>query len=281
MKKTTRAEKAQETLAIIEHGFYLANDERIDVKAPIADSINNSRLYHPEDFETLQRDVNAKAARLTYNTDLKIVNSTVLEAAAALTQQDEQVGCLNFASAKNPGGGFLGGAVAQEESLAMSSALYGTLTKHFEMYEYNRRKPTLLYSDHMIWSPRTVVFRNDDGHLLSEPYTISFITSPAINVGAIKQNRPEEMAYAEETMLRRMDRMLALFVHHDVKHILLGAWGCGVFRNDPKDIARYFASYLLPGGKYAQCFKSVVFAVLDRSKDGNNITAFNNAFAGM
>ncbi len=278
MKKTTRAEKAQETLAIIEHGFYLANDERIDVKAPISYSTSNSRLYHPEDFEALQQELNAKIAALKHNTHIKVINSTVLEAAAEITQQEEQVGCLNFASAKNPGGGFLGGALAQEESLAVSSALYATLTKHFEMYEYNRSRPTLLYSDHMIWSPRTVVFRNDDGHLLADPYTMSFITSPAVNVGAIKQNRPEEMAHTEETMLRRMDRMLGLFVQHNIQHLLLGAWGCGVFRNDPKDIARYFASYLLPGGKYGQCFKSVVFAVLDKSKDGNNITAFNNAF---
>jgi len=279
MKKTTRAEKAQETLAIIDQGFYDVNGQRIDVKDDITYAVSNSQLYRSDEFDALLQDVTAKSAALKYHTKIKVINSTVLEAAAESAQQDERVGCLNFASAKNPGGGFLGGALAQEESLALSSALYATLTKHFEMYEYNRSRPTLLYSDHMIWSPETVVFRNDDGHLLADPYKMSFITSPAVNVGAIKNNRPEEMMHTEETMLRRMDKVLALFVHHNIKHLLLGAWGCGVFRNDPKDIARYFSFYLLNGGKYSQCFKSVVFAVLDKSKDGSNIAAFNSAFA--
>jgi uncharacterized protein (TIGR02452 family) len=200
----------------------------------------------------------------------------VLEAAAALAQTGDRVGCLNFASAKNPGGGFLGGAQAQEESLALSSALYPTLMKHFEMYEYNRNRSTYLYSNYMIYSPEVAVFRNDDGELLADPYSLSFVTSPAVNIGAMKNNRLEELVQAEAVMLDRMDKVLALFVHHGIEHLLLGAWGCGVFQNDPADIARYFASFLLEGGKYSRCFRSVTFAVLDRSKEGRNISVFED-----
>lgn len=278
MKKSTRAEKAQETLQIIEQGYYRVNQEVVNIKASIAQTDAESILYRPEDFDTLMPLIAQKAAAATANTRIEVINTTVLDAAAAMRPLEGKKGCLNFASAKNPGGGFLGGAVAQEESLAMSSVLYGTLSKHFEMYEYNRARPTLLYSDHMIWSPDCAVIRDDSGALLATPYPVSFITSPAVNLGAIMNNRPHEKTQTEDVMMRRMDRVLGVFLHHDIKHLLLGAWGCGVFRNDPKDIARYFGSWLLNDGKYSHCFESVTFAVLDKSATGPNITAFMEVF---
>lgn len=278
MKKSTRAEKAQETLQIIEQGYYRVNQEVVNIKASIAQTNEESILYRPDDFDTLMPIIAQQAADANETTKIEVINTTVLEAAATLSNRAGKTGCLNFASAKNPGGGFLGGAVAQEESLAMSSVLYGSLSKHFEMYEYNRARPTLLYSDHMIWSPDTAVMRDDSGALLAKPYPVSFITSPAVNLGAIMNNRPHEKAQTEDVMLRRMDRVLGVFLHHNIKHLLLGAWGCGVFRNDPKDIARYFGTYLLPGGKYGHCFESVVFAVLDKSATGPNISAFQEVF---
>jgi uncharacterized protein (TIGR02452 family) len=278
MKKSTRAEKAQETLQIIEQGYYRVNQEVVNIKASIALTDAESILYRPEDFDTLMPVIAQKAAAATASTKIEVINTTVLDAAAAMRHLDGKKGCLNFASAKNPGGGFLGGAVAQEESLAMSSVLYGTLSKHFEMYEYNRARPTLLYSDHMIWSPDCAVMRDDNGALLAAPYPVSFITSPAVNLGAIMNNRPHERSQTEDVMMRRMDRVLGVFLHHDIRHLLLGAWGCGVFRNDPKDIARYFGSWLLNDGKYSHCFDSITFAVLDKNATGPNITAFREVF---
>lgn len=278
MKKTTRAEKAQETLQIIEQGYYRVKDEVVNIKSSIATMLEESKLYTPDDFSSFMPAVAEKAALANEVTSFEVINTTVLDAATTMIRQNKKIGCLNFASAKNPGGGFLGGAVAQEESLAMSSALYASLSKHFGMYEYNRARPTLLYSDHMIWSPDVAVFRNDNGELLPDPYPVSFITSPAVNIGAIMNNRPHEKAQAGEVMLRRMDRVLGVFVQHNIRHLLLGAWGCGVFRNDPKDIARYFGSYLLGDGKYSKCFKSVVFAVLDKSAATPNLKAFQEIF---
>lgn len=97
MKKTTRAEKAQETLAIIDRGFYQVNGEQIDVKKDITYSVYNSLLYRPDDFDALLQDVATGPATLKYHTKIKVVNSTVLEAAAESAQQNERVGCLNFA----------------------------------------------------------------------------------------------------------------------------------------------------------------------------------------
>lgn len=278
MNRNTRAEKAQETLKIIEQGYYTINGITVKIVNDIRNSINDSTLYRTEEFEKNLQYASDKIPKLQYNTEIKVVNTTVLKAAHEMSHHCSNVGCLNFASAKNPGGGFLGGAMAQEESLALSSTLYPTLMQHFEMYEFNRGLDTYLYSDYMIYSPEVTIIRNDDGDLLPEPYKVSFITSPAVNVGAMKNNRPEEMAFAEATMLRRMDKIFATFLSKDIEHLLLGAWGCGVFQNDPQKIASWFGQHLLSGGKYEKCFKSVVFAVLDRSKNGENITAFNSVF---
>lgn len=274
MKKTTRALKAQETLAIIRDGYYICNGERIDVSDDIQRSVDCSCLYREDEFDDVLSNAAAKIAKLNFVTNIQIENTTVLEGAADLLQSGNKVGCLNFASAKNPGGGFLNGAVAQEESLAVSSSLYASQMKHFELYEYNRSRHTYLYSDHMIYSPDVVVFRDNYGELLTKPYHLSIITSPATNIGAIKVNKPAEMTEVESTMSRRMDKMLALFLHHDIRYLLLGAWGCGVFQNKAEDIARLFATYLKPGRKYGHCFEQVLFAIYDRSKEQDKVTAF-------
>jgi uncharacterized protein (TIGR02452 family) len=279
MKRNTRADKAQETLKIIEDGYYNVDQKQVVLRDSIKQSVDGSRLIRAQEFGSVLKDADDKLATLHFQTIISIENTTVLKAAQHLALQGGTVGCLNFASAKNPGGGFLGGAQAQEESLALSSALYPTLLKHIEMYEYNRGRSTFLYSDYMIYSPNVMVFRNDDGDVLEAPYQISFVTSPAVNIGAMKTNRPQELELAEKTMMQRMDKVLALFVHQNTEHLLLGAWGCGVFQNRASNVAKYFVHYLLNDGKYSKAFKTVTFAVLDRSKDGQNIKTFNDAFA--
>ncbi len=88
-----------------------------------------------------------------------------------------RIGILNFASAKNPGGGFLGGSQAQEESLARSIALYASLQSEFQFYEEHREMVILLYSHSMIFSPNCPVFRDDQGVLLSKPMLASLLVA--------------------------------------------------------------------------------------------------------
>ena len=72
--------------------------------------------------------------------------------------------------------------------------------------------------------------------------------------------------------------MLAVFVKHEVQNIVLGAWGCGVFQNNPQDVARYFARFLIGNGKYAKHFAQIVFAVYDRSMHQEIINPFREIF---
>jgi len=98
-------------------------------------------------------------------------------------------GCLNFASARHPGGGFLGGAQAQEESLARTSGLYACLTSAHckKMYLINQQNKSCLYSHRIIYSPDVPVFKDDDGAILDEWYSMNFISAPAVNAGVVRK----------------------------------------------------------------------------------------------
>lgn len=254
-----RTEKARETLQILDRGWLELDGQRIDISNEVKESKQRTHLYSPEKLADLSA---SSKTDLGYNTTIEVVNETTMQGACALNPTENKVGVLNFASAKNPGGGFLGGAQAQEESLARSSSLYLSIDQMQEMYNFNRSRRTYVYSDYMIYSEDVVFFRNDEMELV-QPYKVDVLTSPAVNVSAMLQNNRSELSKVRDAMLQRMDKMLALFVEQGVKHVVLGAWGCGVFRNDPKDMAEYFAHFLTGEGKYAHAFEQVRFSVLD------------------
>jgi len=277
--RNTRIESAKQTLQIIKDKQYTIHNKVVNLADKIDYSVSNTGLYTSEALGEIQLSVDKNLINENRETVIKVENSTSMQAAERLVSSGK-TGCLNFASAKNPGGGFMSGAQAQEESLARASALYPSQIKFYdEMYEYNRKRNTYLYSDRMIYSPAVCFFKDDNDNLLPEAYCMDIVTSPAVNIGAMYQNRKtEEIPLVKETMLRRIDKILALFYTNGVKHLILGAWGCGVFRNNPEDIAGYFAHYIKKGGKYGNCFDTVVFAVYDNSKKQENISAFEKVF---
>lgn len=131
----------------------------------------------------------------------------------------------------------------------------------------------------MIVSPDCPVFRDDAGELLDAPYPVTFITSAAPNAGAAAANRPGEVPLIPDAIRRRAEFVLAAAAWQKATAVVLGAWGCGVFRNDPAMVARAFADLLAPGGSWDRRFGTVIFSVFDWNPDGPNITAFREAFA--
>ncbi|MGM5630543.1 TIGR02452 family protein [Apibacter raozihei] len=275
MKGKIKIKTGQQALKIIDEGHYTLENKIIDIKEKIRLSVDASILYTPESFSKFKNDFERSICEKKYSTKISVVNKTTQQAIEDLIDKNMKIAALNFASAKNPGGGFLGNAKAQEESLTRASTLYPTLTKYYkEMYEFNRSRKTYLYSDYMIYSPEVIFFKDSDEYLLQDPYFADILTSPAVNLGAAAKNNPGELKYAEQTMRERLDKILSVFVVNRADAIVLGAWGCGVFRNNPEDVARYFCNYVKEGGKYSQCFKKIIFAVYDRSKSQENISAF-------
>ncbi|HEY9061556.1 MAG TPA: TIGR02452 family protein [Pseudobacteroides sp.] len=191
-----RVEIAKETLEILSDGFYVNSDnEKIIFKDELDYAVSKSVLYKPEMPESIGDEV-GELLNLHRNRGCKIevTSETTIQASTRLVNQEviKEMVCLNFASAKNPGGGFLTGSQAQEESLARSSGLYPCISQMSEMYEYNRNHRTCLYSDYMIYSPKVPFIRFDSGKLINKPVLVSVITSPAVNAGVVMQRDEED-----------------------------------------------------------------------------------------
>jgi len=142
-------------------------------------------------------------------------------------------------------------------------------------YEENRRTESLIYTDHLIWSPAVPFFRDERLDLLERPFLLSVITAPAANAGEELRRRPESHAAIREALARRARLVLAAAMHFRHRTLVLGAWGCGVFRNDPADVADAFAAALEVA---SGAFDRVVFAVWERGGEGPNVRAFKERF---
>ncbi|QES90697.1 TIGR02452 family protein [Rhizosphaericola mali] len=254
---------AQETLQILESGQY-TNEQGtiISIKEELGHCIDKTAQFSSEQLATIsQQNLERK-----FETNFTVQNQTTVAAIIEMqaTHPANNIMCLNFASAKNPGGGFINGAEAQEESIARSSGLYASQMSQFSFYEMHRKMSSCVYTDSMIYSPGVPVFRNEKGVLIDAPNYCNIITSPAVNAGVVQKQEPNKANEITQSMHQRMDKMLALAYHEKNDSLILGAWGCGVFQNDPKTIGELFKELLFD--KYKNVFKNVHFAVLTKNE---------------
>ncbi|WP_326553386.1 TIGR02452 family protein [Micromonospora sp. NBC_01813] len=243
-------EIARQTVTITESGRY-RNDigDEVVIGEAVRAAVAGTRHHLPDEAITF-------AHREPGTCTVEVTHESTLLAARRL---GPGAAALVFASAKNPGGGFLGGAQAQEESIARSSALYACLRAAPEFYAFHRAQRDLRYSDRLVYSPDVPVFRDDHGNLLDQPYTTSLLTTAAPNLGAIVRSQPDHAGDVPAVLARRARRILEVAAAHGHRGLVLGAWGCGVFRNDPAIVADAFAQAL----NAVQHFDHVVFAIRD------------------
>lgn len=264
------AHLGQETRVIIQQGFYLLPDgTRVDLAEAITHAQAVTRSYMPG---TSVPQPQAKQ----FSTRIHVRNEPTLEAIQRLIGQGHRVIALNFASARNPGGGWLSGAQAQEESLARASALVACIEQS-PMYKLHTHQRDLFYTNSAIYSPDVPVFRNQQGELLKTSYLCSFITSPAVNAKEVLAHRQGTPTAITRTMRERIWRILAIAAVHEHAALVLGAWGCGVFGNDPAVIAALFAEAL--SSDFAGVFSQIEFAILDAKPERPIITPFEHVFS--
>lgn len=256
---------ARDTLSIAESGRYLGPSGR-EVAIDARPALEGTRLFVPSELPL-------PFASTSRSTRVSVTDETTAGAARRLAQ-DGAVALLDFASARNPGGGFLGGARAQEEDLCRKSALYPCLLRARPYYDANRAERSALYTDHLIYSPDVPFFRDDRLELLDEPFVASVVTSPAPNAGALRED--DERRALRATFVRRIDHVLSVFAAREHHRVVLGAWGCGAFRNDPSLVAELFADAL--AGRFAGVFDEVCFAIHDRAKGSLCLGAFRARF---
>jgi len=250
MRQLQRIAIAEHTLAAIDGGRYVnAHDQVVEI-ADLVEAAKDGTVLHE------RRPRIAPARR--FDSRIAVTGESTIEALVRLGD-GPHLACLNFASAKNAGGGFLGGAQAQEETLARSSGLYPCLLAQPAHYERNRANRSPLYLDLAIFSPHVPFFRSDDGAWLDRPVLASVITCAAPNARALREHGESDATILEDTLRRRAAFVLAIAAHHGIERLVLGAWGAGVFGNDPALVADAFGTQL--EGEYRGVFAEIVFAI--------------------
>ena len=195
------------------------------------------------------------------------------------------VGVLNFASSTNPGGGVTKGSTAQEECLCRCSNLYLTLYQEKcirEYYNVNKKYMSNLGSDAIIYSRNVYVFKDKNYNMLpvKDRFYVDVLTCAAPNLRENPRNQynsdasEEKLSLSDEELyyihVKRARKILNVAVKNEDDYLILGAFGCGAFRNNPEIVAKAYKDVLQD---YMYCFKVIDFAIID-GKYSNNYEIF-------
>lgn len=171
---------------------------------------------------------------------------------------------LNFASYRHAGGGFITGAWAQEEAICHDSTLYNVLCQFEDFYAENERTLNRsLYTDRAIFSPGIIFSRG------GKKAECAVITCAAPNFSAARERGVSEKEN-ETALKQRVDFVISIAEEQGCETVILGAWGCGVFGQDPAAVARLFGERLA-----ATTIKLAVFAIPGQNR---NYTSFKEEF---
>lgn len=248
----------EENFKIAKDNFYISKEgNKVKLDTKIRDMIDKTEIVSDE----VKYVNNYKDIQNNYVVRDNIINIGTID--AILKLRSEGVGgniiALNFASAINPGGGYLRGSKAQEESLCRASMLYESLKKQSDFYEFNIENYTPLYNDRMIYVSNVPIIRNDNLELLDNYELASFIVSPAVNKRKAYAIGIRDEKLIVEIMEKRIEKILKLAISKNPTVLILGAFGCGVFGNDREVVYDIFEKCIR---KLMPAEIKVVFAVI-------------------
>lgn len=194
-----------------------------------------------------------------FKTNVQIINGLVLDVTKQLVDSgDKNIMVLNLASSYCPGGGVVKGAVAQEEDLFRKTNYFLSLARKF----YPIPKSCVIYTD------KVYVIKDNNFMDLTDPFPVSMLAAAAINNPELVKGRYTQSDY--NTMKTTIENIFKVAYLHGKETLVLGALGCGAYKNPPLIVISIFNEYLK---KYNGCFKNIVFAVY--SKYDNNFDLFN------
>jgi len=255
----------REAMQIIELGLYATPTSRpVDLAGAIASAVARTTHLPPDHRHTFPRAGD-------HATVVEVTEMTSLTAAFRHHEAGLRTVVLNFASPTVPGGGFLAGERAQEEYHCRSSALFACQLDG-PMYAFHLQQANALRSDAMIYSPDVPVFRGDDHQLLEQPFKVAFISAAACDA---REVGPLDQAKIPGAMGARIVKLLSAAQANGHDALVLGAWGCGNFANDPALIAELFRQAL--EGPFRGAFRRVTFAIVDATSDRRCLNQFRLA----
>lgn len=270
----------ENNIRVFEDTLYRINQDD-SLKENTSISIKGQKLIEENDVVSY----NAKK----YNAPCKIYVTTNRTMEAAADYYGNKIAVLNFASATTPGGGVRKGSSAQEEALCRVSNLYLCLTdkKLWEsFYQKNRNAKNNIHTDDIIYTPDVMVIKNDDYKTLQESdyFRVDVITCAAPNLREVPANsfnrdEGEPIQLSDEELYKvhykRAIKIMEVACANNVEVLILGAFGCGAFRNNPNVVAKAYKDAV---EHFRHAFKEIEFAVYCPPKDPTNYNEFRAAF---
>lgn len=283
----------QDTMRILEQGYYTIGDQRIELKLSRT-QMEAADVYLPGDIQIMSENKDFQHVHVIGRCGYGCENADSFSLAR---KRMEQLSCdsgrkdakpilvLNLANAVSPGGGVRRGAKAQEEDLCRKSSLLLSLESRNARpyYEYNKSLHTDMGSDAIIINPQVEIIKDENGKLLPDTAVVAVMTcaAPRFRNGmeGISQSEYESLMY------QRITGMLKTAAYLGYRYLVLGAFGCGAFHNDARVVSDFFYKALkefdYDGMKENDMFRRIDFAVMDHSADQYNFKEFSRNFSNF
>ena len=281
----------QDTLRILDQGYYKTADKKIKLKLT-RQQMEEARVFLPREVKAVSESKDFEHYHVLGRCGYSCVNEDSFTLARKRTEEfsydleeadAKPVLVLNLANPVHPGGGVRKGSKAQEEDLCRKSSLLVSLESRNALpyYEYNRSLYTYMGSDAVIIHPQVEIIKDEKGNLLDDTVIVAVMTcaAPMLRDGmeGMSQSEYEAMVY------QRITGMLKVAAYLGYKYLVLGAFGCGAFRNDARVVSDLFYKALkeldYDGMKESDLFRRIDFAVMDHSGSQYNFKQFNRNFS--
>jgi len=295
MRRKKNIEVLEDTLSTLGKGSYEKDGQERKLQFT-PDQMRRIQVFLPDEIDELRSrtgasEYNGQQAKNTSCTfGCENIDALVLAQRKYLELKEKgeashRVLVLNLASSTHPGGQTRKGASAQEEDLCRRTSLLLSLESENakKYYDYNNARKTRMGSDGVMISPSVEVLKDASAEMLQEPFPISVMScaAPMIRMGLEGMSQQEY-----ETMLyNRIQGMLLVAASQGYRHLILGAFGCGVFGNDAAVVSdsfyRAITKFSYAGKGSDQLFESIDFAVLCRPEKDYNYREFSRYFSPM
>ncbi|MCD7839317.1 MAG: TIGR02452 family protein [Erysipelotrichaceae bacterium] len=274
MKRQRNIQILNDTLDMIENGYYMIDTHKIKLRLSMKDT-KEIQVFLPDDIDKLSI---SKVEKNDHACTFSCENIDALSLARNKYQEGDKELVLNLASATEPGGRSRKGASAQEENLCQRTSLLLSLESEEakKYYEYNKSLKTKMGSNALMISPNVEVIKDQAFELLDEPFEISVMScgAPMIRLGLEGMSQEEY----KTLLYKRIQGMLLVAASQNYKHLILGAFGCGVYGNDAAIVSDIFYQ-VIQDLDCNQLFDSIDFAVLCSPEKDYNYKEFSRNFA--
>ena len=261
-------------------------DSDADLAAAVALAKKNTTVWFEDDYPAFD-------ASKTTETVISVTGERSFQAAMRLHGEslESRIAVMNFANAFHPGGGVRKGSSAQEESLCRTSTLYPLLyrrTLRDSYYRHHFDLNTPKASDALIYTEGVVICKTDEDLPKRLPrkdwVSVDVITVAAPDLrtqgnqhaqlvgSGLSMNDAELFGYH----VKRAMHILTCAAAKGAEVLVLGAFGCGAFRNNPEVVAKAYKTAL---SVFPKVFRKIVFAVYCPPGGSVNFTAFQHVFS--